>query len=58
MASIRDALLEKITELLQEENPARLYSEKILDLAEAYAWVSTPGHSHGGRTEISQTVQK
>ncbi len=44
-ASVRRAILEQ----LQTQGTQVVGAREILDLAEAFAWVTNPGHSHGGR---------
>ena len=40
----REALLKQIVEI----TPEMKQPSSLLKLAEAYAWVMSPGHSHGG----------
>ena len=44
-ASVRRAILEQ----LQTQGSQVVGAREILDLAEAFAWVTNPGQSHGGR---------
>jgi hypothetical protein len=45
----RDAILDRILELAKEEGKSHV----VLNLAEAYAWLSSPGQSHGGNPKVS-----
>ncbi|HEX4539161.1 MAG TPA: hypothetical protein VH112_02870 [Acidimicrobiales bacterium] len=44
-ASVRRAILEQ----LQTQGSQVVGAREILDLAEAFAWVTNPGQAHGGR---------
>ena len=44
-ASVRRAILEQ----LLTQGTQVVGAREILDLAEAFAWVTNPGHAHGGR---------
>ncbi len=45
-ASVRRAILEQ----LLTQGTQVVGAKEILDLAEAFAWVTNPGQAHGGRT--------
>jgi hypothetical protein len=44
-ANVRRAILEQ----LQTQGTQVVGAREILDLAEAFAWVTNPGQAHGGR---------
>jgi ribosomal protein S12 methylthiotransferase accessory factor YcaO len=44
-AAVRRAILEQ----LQTQGTQVVGAREILDLAEAFAWVTNPGQAHGGR---------
>ncbi|HEY3701004.1 MAG TPA: hypothetical protein VGL32_01990 [Acidimicrobiales bacterium] len=44
-AGVRRAILEQ----LQTQGTQVVGAREILDLAEAFAWVTNPGQAHGGR---------
>jgi ribosomal protein L20 len=53
--SIRQLLIDRIAELASDRKEAVSYSNTILTLAEAYAWLTVPAQPHGGSSKT--TVQ-
>lgn len=45
---VRNKLLARMDEMLNETRMQEVRTRAVLNLAEAYAWVTSPGQPHGG----------
>ena len=45
----QETVLTRITEIAKDASEAEKRSQSILDLAEAFAWLTNPAQNHGAR---------